>query len=45
MDEDKNIKTPPQGYDSIEGFTHDSMIYIVYAKNKAYPQYYVKYTT
>ena len=37
MAPDKNIKTPPQGYDSISGFTGGSKVYIVYANKKAYP--------
>ena len=42
---DQNIKEPPKGYDSISGFTNGSKVFIVYANKKAYPQYYVKYTT
>ena len=42
---DQNIKEPLKGYDSISGFTNGSKVFIVYANKKAYPQYYVKYTT
>jgi hypothetical protein len=34
---DKKIVEPPQGHDSISGFTNGSKVFIVYANKKAYP--------
>lgn len=40
----KDIKMPPEGYDSIKGFTNGSDVYMVYANKKTYPEYLITYT-
>ena len=50
MPYDYNIKMPPlidgdkfKRYDSIQGFTNNSDVYMIYANKKAYPEYLITY--
>ena len=35
---------PSDGYDSVQGHTGNSDVFMVYANKKAYPRYFIKYT-
>eukprot|EP01016_Furgasonia_blochmanni_P021811 TRINITY_DN23960_c0_g1_i1.p1 TRINITY_DN23960_c0_g1~~TRINITY_DN23960_c0_g1_i1.p1 ORF type:complete len:230 (-),score=59.85 TRINITY_DN23960_c0_g1_i1:95-784(-) len=49
LESDRSLTRPPMKpdgklYDSVEGFTSNTVVFIVYNNQKAYPQYLIKYT-
>lgn len=51
LNPDNSLKMPPlipgstiERYDSVEGFTGNSTVFMIYANKKAYPEYLITYS-
>jgi len=43
MTTDQSLIKPPEGYDSVSGITHGSVVHMVYENGRAYPEHLITY--